>query len=463
MASTRPYYARAARPESAPNGQLRMMQPQQPIQQQPYQQQFQQQPSQQPMSNQYGQGMMNANYPGQQAVNGGYGNSQMAPGISPTPSARMGNQGMQVSPALAATAPQNFGPSVCHLPQAQIGQQPQPAMYNNCQVPQGPVSGGSMMSQPAQQPAMPGCNMQQASYAQSNYAPMSNQMMYNNFNNGCNGQQPMTMNTGYMNQQCGHSGVPSAQGYHNPCSPCNGHHHPQPPCNSSANPVNNNWQCGYPNASNVPQQQQQSMPYQQQQNGNWNVQPGNAAMNPMNGQQMMYNMAQQQAMYNNYNSPPPYNQAIQCQDVSQSQDFRGAPGGQVSSTSIQAPVAAAATAAGPTNGAAPSNMRPEAYQRTLEYVQQCQSFNKPKDAKVGQQQQTEAAKPAESAAVTAGRGMLSPGQETVTSSSDRQEAMSITGTAAIIPAGGQSNMIVHDMNTSLNSLMQENRFLQMIQ
>lgn len=508
------------------------------MQQQHQQQQFQQfqhsqQQQQQPqLNNQYNPAMMGSSnhYPAQSNPMAAYNNvapMQMSAGISPTPSVR-NQHAMQASPAVAATAPQHFGPSVCHLPQAQIGQpqgqqqQQQVApMYNNCPAPPTAVVGNVALTQQGQQSNMVGCNMQQTYSQQTGYAtqtaavnPMSNTMGYNNFNNAasghmpCNNQTAMAMNNnnGYaMNQQCGHmvaqqQGNP-AQGFNNPCSPCNGHHHhqqQQPVCNNSPAP-NNNWQCGYPGTNNMQQQQQQQMPFQQ--NAQWNNQmqgagtgPSNQGpMNVVNSQAMMYNMQSQPmqpmqanvAMANNYNSytprPPPYNQvasAIQCQDVSQSQDFinRVREAGQTnqttSATNQQVPSGVApvpgATATTPT----PSNMRPETYQRTLEYVQQCQTWatgdnNNGRVAKENKPPQQAGCEPMTKTAETAaiGRAMLSPGQDAVSSSTDRQEAAAAAA-AALLPSSGsanQSNMVVHDMNTSLNSLMQENRFLQMIQ
>ena len=364
-----------------------------------------------------------------------------------------------------------------------------------------------------------------------------------------NGQQQGYRVAGH---QCGGGHVSAASTYSNPCSPCNGHHHHHhaanvvaPVCNNT--PTANNWQC-YP-AGNVmqPQPQQQQMPigpqqqqqqhqmaaFQQQQQQPQGVQHNNAwmnnahmahgQMNSNNGQQpaMMYNnnmspmqMQQQQpngveAMTNNYAAPnnylqpcpppPPYTSnnmpttAIQCQDVSQSQDFnrtREAAANTAAAASANPSVAsgaipsAAATAAG--SPAAPGNMRPETYQRTLEYVQQCQTWttgdnakatkeNKPPQVGACGQQSGSAAKMTETTAaaaataatatVTVGRALLSPGQDAVSSSTDRQEA-AVAAAAALLPSASNqqaNNMVVHDMNTSLNSLMQENRFLQMIQ
>lgn len=550
MASPRSYFmGRSPRPDSAQHHQFRAMQQQ--YQQQQFHQFQQQQQQQQHTNNQYNQTatMATGNHysaqhqPGNAMV--GYNNgpqAHMAAGISPTPTVR--NQlGMQASPALAATAPQHFnGPAVCH--QAQVGQpqsqqQQLPPMYSTCPAQSSPVVANGVVGaqQGQQQPNMVGCNaMQSAGYSQAaNYGPTHangvNPLAYNNYNNSanmpCNNQQTtMPMNSGYvMNQQCGHMQVAQqqpnpvavqAQGFNNPCSPCTGHHHqqPQPVCNN--NPANNqNWQCGYPgnNAITVPQQQQQQMSFQPQPHDNVTWQnnamhsAGNGPTNhiqPTNASSIMYNNMQSNATmgnnYNNYNGrPPPYNQvasAIQCQDVSQSQDFinrtrvQGA-GQQPSSQgpsatpaqqqqhSQQINNAATAVPSVATGVSTPSNMRPETYQRTLEYVQQCQTWSTTGDSNAGarmakenkpphQQQQPGACEPqmtktAETAVV--GRALLSPGQDAVSSSTDRQEAAAAAA-AALLPSSGsanQSNMVVHDMNTSLNSLMQENRFLQMIQ
>jgi transcriptional activator cubitus interruptus len=485
--------------------------------------------------------MMGSHYPGHHQSNNtmaGYNNGATMH-ISPTPSVR--NQlGMQASPALAATAPQHFnGPAICH--QAQVGQpqgqqQQAPAMYGTCPAQQqSPVvaSGVASAQQGQQQPNMVGCNvMQPSNYSQAaNYGPAHasgvNPMPYNNnYNNSgnmpCNNQQPaMTMNNGYMmNQQCGHMQAPQqqanpvavAQGFNNPCSPCTGHHHqqPQPICNN--NPGNNqNWQCGYPNTTAMTQQQQQhhqaAMPFTQQQQHNnvpWQNNamqsagngPSNVQAPPANAQSLMYNNMQSNAAmaYNNYPRPPPYSQvasAIQCQDVSQSQDFinrarvqgaaqqQGPSATPVQQHSQQINNAATAVPSVATGVTTPSNMRPETYQRTLEYVQQCQTWsttgdsnnggraakeNKPPQQQQQQQQQHGACEPqmtktAETA--TVGRALLSPGQDAVSSSTDRQEAAAAAA-AALLPSSA-NNMVVNDMNTSLNSLMQENRFLQMIQ
>ena len=115
--------------------------------------------------------------------------------------------------------------------------------------------------------------------------------------------------------------------------------------------------------------------------------------------------------------------------------------------------------AGQTNAApAPGNMRPETYQRTLEYVQQCQTWTTGDSVKAAKE-----SKAAQGAAecvkvVSSVPGPASAGQDAVSSSTDRQDQANVS--AMIMSA---SNMVVHDMNTSLNSLMQENRFLQMIQ
>ena len=430
-----------------PRPYFRQMQQQHQTQQQHFQQQpqfhqfqqQQQQPYMGPYPHQAGQANMMAHY-----NNGPVQHVPVAPST-----ARMGTQpsaGMPVSPAVAATAPQHFGP------QQQQQKHPQQGMYNNCPVQQ-PANAAMM---PVQQGNYP----QQPNYANQNGSPMPggfNGMPCNNNVAGNNGYPAMN---GY---QCAHNGNPTV-GYTNPCSPCNGHHHQQPQqqpvCNTNNmagnNPAGNNWQPCYP--------AQQPMGFQQQQKNQPAVWNGSAMPQGQSG--MMYNMpansAQMMNHYNGYNHPrpPPYNNQhqptmIQCQDVSQSQDINSQEAGQPNG-----PVANA-TAAG--TALAPGNMRPETYQRTLEYVQQCQTWatgtdkgakeNKPPAAAESAVLKTAEQTTAPAGPAIAGRGMLSPGQDAVSSSTDRQEAAAVAA----------SNMVIGDMNTSLNQLMQENRFLQLIQ
>lgn len=106
---------------------------------------------------------------------------------------------------------------------------------------------------------------------------------------------------------------------------------------------------------------------------------------------------------------------IQCKDISQSQ----ASPGVVTQTNTNIPIKNNTA-----NGTAvqPLGMRQDAYQRTLEYVQNCQSW-------VGN-------------------------SETVSST---------TNPVVKCSEAAGSNMIVNDMTSSLSSLLEENRFLQMIQ
>ena len=234
----------------------------------------------------------------------------------------------------------------------------------------------------------------------------------------------------------------------------------------------NNWQQCQGYVNNMPNQNATSMPFQP--NVAWNNQvPAAMSLHP-NGH-MYPNAAMHQinanAMNYNYQRPPAYNSqvptAIQCQDVSQSQDAsraREAAQAQAQGPSAAAPAAAPLTQVqGQT--AAPGNMRPETYQRTLEYVQQCRSWTgdnikAAKENKPPQAAETAASNATAKTNDNAVRALLSPGQDAVSSSTDRQD----TSSAAAAPmASNASNMVVHDMNTSLNSLMQETRFLQMIQ
>ena len=484
VASPRPY-GRSPRPESAVQPQCRPMHQQSQPTHQPVHHQ-QQHPHQQQMNmmmpmNGYNATMQMANnYAHQSVASPAYSNA----GVSPTPSARM-NQSMQ-SPAAAATAP-IFGSSACH-PAQQQGQQ---QLYN-CPM------NSPMQQQPNMMPVqqhvmnMAQCNMAQATYPQQQQGysqagnnvmqpvPMANmsnmQMAYNTFNGNmqqaCNNQSAVMNNGNYvaLNQCGGH--VTANNGFVNaPCPPCNHQGAPAAVCNNQMQTPNNWQQCqGYVN--NMPNQNATSMPFQP--NVAWNNQVP-AAMSLQPNGHMYPNAAMHQinanAMNYNYQRPPAYNSqvptAIQCQDVSQSQDAsraREAAQAQAQGPSAAAPAAAPLTQVqGQT--AAPGNMRPETYQRTLEYVQQCRSWTgdnikAAKENKPPQAAETAASNATAKTNDNAVRALLSPGQDAVSSSTDRQD----TSSAAAAPmASNASNMVVHDMNTSLNSLMQETRFLQMIQ
>lgn len=109
------------------------------------------------------------------------------------------------------------------------------------------------------------------------------------------------------------------------------------------------------------------------------------------------------------------NSEIQCRDVSQSQMSPGVVNSV--NTNITQKNSNSATA----NTAQPYGMRQDAYQRTLEYVQNCQSW---------------------------------------VSSSDMFNS---TTNPVVKCADTNSNMVVNDMTSSLSSLLEENRYLQMIQ
>ena len=440
---------------SLPQGQGRPMQQQQPQQYQLHQQ-------------------MNYNHPSVH-MPGNYAQSNLVPspiyhnniGISPAPPARM-NPSMQ-SPAAATTAPV-FGQST---------QQQQ--IYNHCPM-------NSPMHQAQQQPSNTSGIQQQPGnmvhgYIQQNYNQLTSNngtvvmganMGYNNFNQNptaCNNSVGMNSGASYMVNQCGHVN-PNNPGF--PSGNCN-HQSAATTCN---NMTTNNWQC-YPN-NMAPGQQMSFQP-----NGGWNSQMTANQPTPMGSQpQMMYSMQTSNRTNNySYSRPPPYPTAIQCQDVSQSQDFNRvrAAHNQNSNTNsnpntnlnahmnpnpnpnvVPNPIQSAPISnTGQTNAApAPGNMRPETYQRTLEYVQQCQTWTTGDSARAAKENKpphggTECVKPVETV-VPPSRG--SPAQDAVSSSTDRQDQTNVS--AMIMSA---SNMVVHDMNTSLNSLMQENRFLQMIQ
>lgn len=110
---------------------------------------------------------------------------------------------------------------------------------------------------------------------------------------------------------------------------------------------------------------------------------------------------------------------IQCRDISQSSPNNGSMA-QTNVNSVNVPLVT-----GNVRG-----MRQDTYQRTLEYVQQCQSW--------------------------AGSDMVSSSTHPLGTGS---EASSLKGPLQ----GSTSNMVINDMTSSLTSLLEENRYLQMIQ
>lgn len=97
-------------------------------------------------------------------------------------------------------------------------------------------------------------------------------------------------------------------------------------------------------------------------------------------------------------------------------------------------------------------MQPETYQRTLEYVQQCQSWSSP-------------------------TSVMSPDSSQGTATGAKPKVPSGQDSAAMPPPscpppmgepskpvqGGDGNMVIADMSSSLNTLMEENRYLHMMQ
>lgn len=142
-------------------------------------------------------------------------------------------------------------------------------------------------------------------------------------------------------------------------------------------------------------------------------------------QQMPFkNMAQKQNFSNCYS-----NNEIQCNDISQSQMSPNMPNvnnfgtnnvtnnPEQNPTPVQQGHPESQVGMAANNGQNTHNMRPDTYLRTLEYVQSCQSWNY----------------------------------------SDNELVSSTTNPLTT------SNMVINDLTTSLNSLLEENRFLQMIQ
>ena len=116
---------------------------------------------------------------------------------------------------------------------------------------------------------------------------------------------------------------------------------------------------------------------------------------------------------------------------------------------VDAPKTAATTGEG---------MQPETYQRTLEYVQQCQSWSSPTNPDY--------------------TGVMSPDSSSVKGAANKQKSSpGHSGDSQAMPPPSRpppigepskpvqegGNMVIADMSSSLNTLMEENRYLHMMQ
>ncbi|KAF4518856.1 hypothetical protein B566_EDAN006707 [Ephemera danica] len=234
-----------------------------------------------------------------------------------------------------------------------------------------------------------------------------------------------------------HAPQPMQQGYTSPSpSMCSSHHNYPSPCNNHPVP-----------------------PPSYHQHNNCNSHP------PQNYQCPPTAMPQHhQQQHCNHGSPSQPTPEIQCRDISQSSGFNQMKQ-QQQQQQQQAQVKPAANAAPPPA----CTMRQDTYQRTLEYVQQCRSWaaNKPPP--------TAAMTPAapQPTQATAGLTPLSPDCN-VSSSTEAAATQRFLApkppaevpTVTPAPAPGMletSNMVINDMSSSLSSLLEENRFLQLIQ
>ena len=97
-------------------------------------------------------------------------------------------------------------------------------------------------------------------------------------------------------------------------------------------------------------------------------------------------------------------------------------------------------------------MQPETYQRTLEYVQQCQSWSSP----------TSVMSPDSSQGTAIGaKPKVSSGQDSA--AMPPPSCPPPMGEPSKPVQGGDGNMVIADMSSSLNTLMEENRYLHMMQ
>ncbi|XP_065160732.1 transcriptional activator cubitus interruptus isoform X2 [Atheta coriaria] len=239
-----------------------------------------------------------------------------------------------------------------------------------------------------------------------------------NSNQQCYPNNQVTHNHGHAHVTP--HGVCNTMNYNN----CNPQQQPQPPinyCNTAYTCVSNEPLASPAIATPAPtdmvgqpQQAQMARPCNHFDNCYQRQQQPHPQMNPCNCSCTNGNM---------YKFSHGKNGEIQCKDISQSQM---SPGIVPQPVQAQGNITAIQPANAQSTSLQPVAMRHDTYQRTLEYVQNCQSW------------------------VGAGQN-----SETVTSST-HPLAAKCTDT-------GSSNMIINDMTSSLSSLLEENRYLQMIQ
>ncbi|XP_046391714.1 transcriptional activator cubitus interruptus [Ischnura elegans] len=153
-------------------------------------------------------------------------------------------------------------------------------------------------------------------------------------------------------------------------------------------------------------------------------------------------------------------QEIQCRDISQSSTMNSVVQNRTS-TGIEPP---------------PGGMRPEAYQRTLEYVQQCRSWTASSHNTEGCTPGNITLSPDCDSAVTSSTeaGSRIPGGPGYRDTTTQACSMSQAIMPVNKPCGNSSmgdgncllqtsNMVINDMSSSLTSLLEENRYLQMMQ
>lgn len=254
-------------------------------------------------------------------------------------------------------------------------------------------------------------------YPGGRYGPMAAQYQsgYSGFNNGYPPQQGANnmASTGYSQQQ---------QQF-------------QPGYNNQQHPGYPQQQQWYPNGQGY---DQSSWNQQQQQHMGWNngmnqwtgQQPSTWSnnMSPRNetSTQNMYNNSQQQQQM----QPPP---------------AAATAASQQTSAPVKDPKTATATGS-KTN----VEMQPEAYQRTLEYVQSCQSWS------------NNSVMSPDSSSINGAKSKRSPTHQATEGTA---AATAMPPPASMTPGQGDNtnNMIIGDMSSSMNLLNEETRFLHMMQ
>ncbi|XP_065076252.1 transcriptional activator cubitus interruptus-like [Ochlerotatus camptorhynchus] len=402
-------------------------------------------------------------------------NSATAPtegsGWNPTensPPRYSGMQPRQQQPPASFNQPQSKLNKVLMSPQSQYSNDDCSMMSNvmSPQTPQHQMMSPMMPAESAVGPLTPSNYGPQPQPQQPNTPPVQCQMQ--NFNNNNNGQNFNNNNSNFpLNQppQLRQIACSNLIGYFHRTDQSAHHcclammmqgslHINQPSGSSTAQASTNSQQYKNPfsfNSNTFPAPCQQTQPAPTQQTSpnpvDVEIQCGDISQsqlsppvnNPANPSPSTPSQPQSQA------PPKPMESSLQTPPLPSTPTGFGeppAPTATVATPTVASPPAAAAAA---TAAAAPGTMGSDTYQRTLEYVQNCQNW-------------------VESAA-----DMVSSSTHPTGTTGATATAATTTAppppppTAAAAAAAASSNLVINDMSTSLSSYFEEDRYLQMIQ